>query len=159
MILPVIRPFYKCGKLFLFDSHMNFFQNYPIFIPFIAILSAEVVKFLVDVIRQRDKKRFLSSGGMPSGHSSFVTSLALVVAHREGIESTDFMIAAVLAIIVMYDAIHVRNEAGKHAAMLNKNFPPQLNEILLEESLGHTHWEVLGGAMWGTLVSFLLLMI
>ena len=133
---------------------MSLFVHYPIFVPFIAILSAEVIKFSVDLIKNRSKKRFLDSGGMPSGHSAFVSSLVVVVANREGIESTAFMIASVLAIVVMYDAIHVRNEAGKHAAVLNKNFSTDL-----EESLGHTHWEVLGGAVWGALVSFLLLMI
>lgn len=133
---------------------MDWLKNYPIIIPFIAILLAEVVKFTIDSIQDRAKKRFLNSGGMPSGHSAFVSSLVVVVAHREGIGSTAFTIAAVLAIIVMYDAIHVRNEAGKHAAVLNQKFSTKL-----EESLGHTHWEVLAGATFGALVAFLLLLI
>lgn len=133
---------------------MPWLENYPIIIPFIAILLAEVVKFTIDWIQDRSKKRFLKSGGMPSGHSSFVSSLVVVVAHREGIGSTAFMIAAVLAIVVMYDAIHVRNEAGKHAAVLNKKFSSNL-----EESLGHTHWEVLAGATFGAVVAFLLLVL
>jgi len=133
---------------------MLWFQNYPILIPFIAILAAEAVKFTVDWIQNRAKLRFLNSGGMPSGHSAFVSSLVVVVADREGVESTAFMIAAVLAIIVMYDAIHLRNEAGKHAVLINKNFSTDL-----EESLGHTHWEVLAGSIFGAVISFLLLLI
>jgi len=131
---------------------MAIFDQYPIFIPFISILAAEVVKFSVDLMQNRARRRFLKSGGMPSGHSAFVSSLTVVVAYREGIESTAFMVSAVLAIIVMYDAIHVRNEAGKHAAVLNKNLSTNL-----EESLGHNHWEVLAGATFGALVAFLLL--
>jgi len=128
---------------------MALFEHYPILIPFIAILAAEVAKFSIDLFQHRSKRRFLNSGGMPSGHSAFVSSLVVVVASREGIESTAFMIASVLAIVVMYDAIHVRNEAGKHATLLNKKFSTEL-----EESLGHTHWEVLAGALFGGVVAW-----
>lgn len=131
---------------------MPLLHQYPILIPFIAILAAEVVKFSVDVLSHRAKRRFLNSGGMPSGHSAFVAALVVVVANREGIESTDFMIACVLAIVVMYDAIHLRNEAGKHAIAINRHFATEL-----EESLGHTHWEVVAGAIFGATISFLLL--
>lgn len=133
---------------------MPLLHQYPIIIPFISILAAEVVKFCVDVIRHRDKKRFISSGGMPSGHSSFVSSLVVVVAYRDGIESTAFAIAAVLALIVMYDAIHLRNEAGKHAQKINEHFKTDL-----EESLGHNHLEVLAGALFGSVLAFILLYI
>jgi hypothetical protein len=134
---------------------MSFIHNYPIFIPFIAILAAEMVKVLVNVFRKRAKLRFLNPGGMPSGHSAFVAALVVVVANREGIESTLFMISAVLAIIVMYDAINLRGETGKHAKSINKHHP----EESLEESLGHNHWEVIVGAVFGAVVAFVLLMI
>ena len=65
------------------------------------------------------------------------------------------MISAVIAVIVMYDAINLRGEAGKHAKAINK-----LNhEAKLEESLGHNHWEVVAGATFGAVIAFLLLMI
>lgn len=128
---------------------MSLIQTYPIVIPFIAILSAEFVKMLVDIFRRRHKIRFLNSGGMPSGHSSFVSALVVTVAYREGMDSTLFMISAVVALVVMYDAINLRNEAGKHAKAINKNHKGSD----LEESLGHTHWEVLVGATFGALVA------
>lgn len=133
---------------------MPILHQYPIIIPFISILAAEVAKFCVDVVSQRDKKRFISSGGMPSGHSSFVSSLVVVVAYREGIESTAFAIAAVVALVVMYDAIHLRNEAGKHAKKIN-----ECHDSDLEESLGHNHLEVLVGALFGATLTFVLLYI
>lgn len=134
---------------------MSYIHNYPIIIPFIAILSAEVVKVLIDVFYKRAKIRFLNPGGMPSGHSAFVSALAVVVANKEGIDSTLFMISAVLAVIVMYDAINLRGEAGKHAKEINKLNP----KTKLEESLGHNHLEVIVGAIFGALIAFLLLMV
>ena len=80
---------------------MQIIHQYPIAIPFIAILLAETVKAVIDVFRKRGKVRFVKPGGMPSGHSSFVTALVVVVAYREGLGSTMFAISAVIALIVM----------------------------------------------------------
>ena len=132
---------------------MQFLHQYPIAIPFVAILLAEVLKALIDIVSKRGKIRFINPGGMPSGHSAFVTALVVVVAYREGVESTLFMISAVIALIVMYDAITLRNEAGLHAKTLNK-LKPGAN---LQESLGHNLWEVIVGAVFGAVVAFILL--
>lgn len=132
---------------------MPIFHQYPIIIPFIAILAAEVAKALVDIVSKRRKIRFINPGGMPSGHSSFVSALVVVVAYREGVGSTLFMISAVLALIVMYDAVNLRNEAGLHAKAINK-IKKGFN---LEESLGHTVWEVSVGAVFGGSIAFMLI--
>jgi len=135
---------------------MSFFQEYPFSIPFVAMLAADIVKTIIDLMMGRKRVRyFFRSGGFPSGHSAMVSALVVTMAHLEGLSSSAFTISAVFAIIVMYDAIHLRNEAGKHAEALNK-----LNSKLnLEESLGHTHLEVVGGASFGAFMAFLLLMI
>ncbi len=132
---------------------MQFFHQYPIAIPFIAILLAEMVKAVIDLIQRRGKIRFINPGGMPSGHSAFVAALVVVVANREGVGSTLFMVSAVVALIVMYDAVTLRNEAGLHAKTLNK----LKSGTKLEESLGHTVWEVIAGAVFGAIVAFILL--
>ena len=133
---------------------MVFLQQYPIIIPFIAILAAETVKVTIDLLTKRHKLRFVNPGGMPSCHSAFVGSLVVVVAYREGIESTAFMIAAVIALVVMYDAVTLRSESGKHAQSINRH-----HKSGLEESLGHNHWEVIVGAVFGAFLSFILLVI
>ena len=133
---------------------MNYLHQYPIIIPFIAILAAELVKVTIDIITKRHKVRFVNTGGMPSGHSAFVSSLVVVVAYREGIESTAFMIAAVIALVVMYDAVTLRMESGRHAESIN-----EFHKKDLEESLGHTHIEVVAGALFGAILSFILLVI
>lgn len=133
---------------------MAFLHQYPIIIPFIAILLAEVLKVTIDLLRKRSKPRFINPGGMPSGHSAFVGSLVAVVAYREGIESTLFMITAVVALIVMYDAVTLRHESGRHAEAINKH-----HQDGLEESLGHSVWEVTVGAVFGAGLSFVLLVV
>jgi len=133
---------------------MAILYQYPIIIPFIAILTAEAVKFVIDIATKRHKTRFINPGGMPSGHSAFVSALVVVVAYRDGIESTAFMISAVIALIVMYDAIHLRNEVGKHAKTINVHHSERL-----EESLGHNHWEVIAGALFGAILALILLVI
>ncbi len=127
-----------------------FINQYPLVIPFAAILLAEVVKATVDLIRRRHKIRFINPGGMPSGHSSFVSALVVTVANRDGIGSTAFMISAVVAVVVMYDAVLLRGQVGKHAKILNT----LAKGSHLEESLGHTLVEVIVGAIFGALVAF-----
>lgn len=61
-----------------------------------------------------------STGGMPSSHSAAVTSVATAVGIETGFDSPTFAVAAMLAGIVMYDASHVRFQAGQHAAVLNE---------------------------------------
>ena len=109
---------------------MAVLHHYPIVIPFIAILSAELIKVTIDFLKKRSRLRFIRTGGMPSGHSSFVGSLVAVVAYREGVESTMFMIAAVIALVVMYDAVTIRYESGKHARLINEKFDSKLEESL-----------------------------
>jgi hypothetical protein len=134
-----------------------FINQYPLAIPFLAILLAEVVKATIDLFRRRHKIRFINPGGMPSGHSSFVSALVVTVANREGIGSTSFMISAVVAVVVMYDAVLLRGQVGKHAKVLNKLVSSKGGKADLEESLGHTLVEVIGGAVFGSLVAFALL--
>ena len=109
--------------------------------------------------RRLDWHRLLGDGGMPSGHSATVTGLATATLLRFGAESFAFAVSAVLAIIVMHDAMGVRWQAGQHARTLNlllrrtgESIPP---EALLEELLGHTPLQVAVGALLGVGVAVL----
>ena len=142
------------GKIDIHKSTtMQFFQNYPVAIPFAAILLAEVLKAVIDIVRKRRKVRFINPGGMPSGHSAFVAALVVAAAYHEGVNSIAFMISAVLAVVVMYDAVILRQQVGLHAKAINE-LKTQGN---LEESLGHNLWEVIVGAVFGAVVAFILL--
>lgn len=103
-------------------------------------------------------KRCLASGGMPSSHSALVTCCATTTGMLYGFDSSMFAIAAVLAIVVMYDACNVRRQSGEQAKMINyilQNWAEMTPEILgmqVKVLLGHTPLQVVMGALLGLLV-------
>jgi len=107
-------------------------------------------------------KRMWETGGMPSSHSSTVTSLATAVGITGGFSSTLFAITAIFAIIVMHDAAGIRRAAGRQAGVLNKItkslqlLENKLHQENLRELLGHTHIEVLADALLGIAVAFVM---
>ena len=87
-----------------------------------AIVFAQLLKVPINFIitKKIDWSLLTSTGGMPSSHSAAVTSVAAAVGLETGFDSPTFAVAAMLAGIVMYDASHVRYQAGQHAAVLNE---------------------------------------
>ncbi len=122
---------------------------------------AQALKIIFSYDKKLDFKRFVGSGGMPSSHSSFVTSLTLAVGFVSGFDSVEFAISAVLAFVVMYDAAGVRRSAGQQAALLNKiadsilHADFQRTEKKLKELLGHTPIEVFAGAVLGAIIAII----
>ena len=72
------------------------------------------------VEKKLDWRRFFGSGGMPSSHTAFVVSLAIMVGVASGFDTPAFAIATVLAAIVKYDASGVRRETGVQGQVLNE---------------------------------------
>ena len=70
------------------------------------------------------------------------------------------LLAAGLALVVMYDAAGIRRAAGKMAVTLNKMmddiYKPEHTSTgeRLKELLGHTPFEVFVGSMWGIFVAW-----
>ena len=68
-----------------------------------------------------------------------------------------FALAAVFAVIVMYDAAGVRRAAGRQARVLNAMIEDlnrrELHPERLRELLGHTPFEVLVGALLGIVIA------
>ncbi len=95
------------------------------------------------------------SGGMPSAHSTFVIALATAMWLKYGPWSDEFMICLVFSIIIIYDAMNVRYQAGLHARVLNR-LTPNDGETL-NESMGHTPLEALVGGIIGFLTAVVLL--
>ena len=83
---------------------------------------AQVLKTIIHLIiyKKMDWQRLYGDGGMPSGHSATVSSLATMCGLSFGFGSVEFAITAVLAIIVCHDATGVRRETGRHAEILNE---------------------------------------
>ena len=139
---------------------MEILQNTCLISAVLAWAVAQLCKLLIELIAHHrlDWERLTGDGGMPSGHSATVTALAVAVLLQYGAASFQFAISAVLAIIVMHDAMGVRWQAGQHARTINElllklsDTPP---EQLLEEFLGHTPLQVACGALLGAAVAIL----
>lgn len=123
-------------------------------------LAAQVLKTVIHAIlnKEFDIHRLFGDGGMPSGHSATVSSLAMITALAYGTGSFEFAISALLAIIVCHDAMGVRLETGKQAMILNEIIDTfttltkkQLPEVKLKEFVGHTPVQVAAGIMIGIL--------
>ena len=121
-------------------------------------LIAQVLKTIINSILNKkfSLSMLFSDGGMPSGHSATVSSLATFSLLNCGPGSFQFAVTMVLAIIVCHDATGVRRETGKHAVLLNEiiesfellnsNKQP---DVKLKEYVGHTPVQVFAGITVG----------
>ena len=124
---------------------------------------AQLIKVILDLIllRKFDAKRFVSSGGMPSSHSSMVVACTVAIGKLYGIDTPVFALSTVFSAVVMYDACNVRRSAGDTARLVNQllahverltaeDFAEDLKEVM-----GHTPLQVLMGALLGVVVGLL----
>ena len=144
----------------------KFEYNYVLLTAVISWFSAQIIKTIIHLIRYRtfNPERLFGAGGMPSSHSALVCSATLAVSRKIGTNSVEFALMFILAVVVMYDAMGVRRAAGLHAKeinRINKTIEETANENkpeeykALKEYLGHTPFEVLGGALLGILISMI----
>ena len=126
--------------------------------PLCSWFVAQMLKVIINAVinRKLDWERLVGDGGMPSGHSATVSSLAMLALLRCGPGSFEFAVCAILAIIVCHDAMGVRLETGKQAQMLNEIVrtvevltKQDLPEVKLKELVGHTPIQVLAGITIG----------
>ena len=121
---------------------------------------AQVLKTIIDaaVNHAWDLERLFGDGGMPSGHSATVASLATICGLGCGFGSVEFAITAVLAIIVCHDAMGVRRETGKHAVILNELMKSLEagKPVDLKELVGHTPLQVSAGISLGIAMACLM---
>ena len=143
--------------------------NYALEAAILANMLAQIIKVPLRLILKREWRPSIifSTGGMPSSHAAFVTSLATAIAISEGFDSSLFALAFCFAAVVVYDAMGIRRHAGQHAAMLN-----QLIEDLTEsgglaifqdasyqkrfkELLGHEPLETFVGSLFGIFIAII----
>ena len=127
----------------------------------VSVSSWFLAQFLKTVIyaienKKWDWTRLFGDGGMPSGHSATVTSLAILAALTFGFDSFEFAVTGILAIIVCHDAMGVRLETGKQAVAINELLevfelihPNKISEANLKEFVGHTPIQVMAGILLG----------
>lgn len=144
---------------------VEMFTNPFLLISMFSWFIAQVLKTLIYFIinKKFDVHRLFGDGGMPSGHSATVTSIAVTSALAYGTGSFQFALSAILAIIVCHDAMGVRLETGKQAVLLNELVEAfealkikDLPEVKLKEFVGHTPIQVLAGILVGMVNAFVM---
>jgi len=118
---------------------------------------AQLLKLFLKSNHQKfNFKNLLAYSGMPSGHSAIVISLVTIIGLDQGTKSPLFAISAVLAIIVIRDALGIRRYLGQHGHTLNVLVKDLKNDNVLEEKyphllekIGHTPIQVLAGSLIG----------
>lgn len=129
----------------------------------LSLTLAQIIKVLTT--RPPDFRRFVGSGGMPSSHAAFVSTLTTLIGLKHGFNSDLFAVAAVFSLIIIYDAGGVRRAVGKQANVINHLLHHldlsklnQEKEILkkdLRELVGHTPVEVFAGILLGVTIAFI----
>lgn len=131
---------------------MDILRSYLFLIPLIVMVCSEITKTIIAYLRSGTwHEGIFKTGGMPSSHSAFVTSLLIIVERRMGIHSVEFAIAFVFAAVVWYDAVTLRHNVGLQAEVLNRL---QKWEHFTER-VGHSVKEVIGGILFGIVVTWI----
>ena len=156
---------YFCGILYRYETTIqrgnliltDLLENQILIASLLAWLSAQLLKVVLYAVVNREFRisRLFGDGGMPSGHSAAVTALAASSGLHYGLGSFQFAVTSILAIIVMHDAMGVRQESGKHTKIINELMEwldpesPLQPEEKLKELLGHTPLQVACGMLVG----------
>lgn len=138
---------------------------------------AQVLKTIIYALVNRELRweRMVGDGGMPSGHSATVSAMATASGIAYGVQSFEFAIASMMAIIVMHDAMGVRMETGKQGKVLNEMIEffrtegfveafkkndkmYEFWEASLKEFVGHTPLQVGAGCLLGILIACLMML-
>lgn len=129
--------------------------------PIVAFILAQGTKILLKSFHQKITWRnIFAYSDMPSGHTAVVVSLVVILGLRSGLSSPVFAAAFVYALIVITDAIGLRNYLGQHGKTLNILVKDLKEDEFLDKSyprllerIGHTPLQVLIGALVGALTS------
>jgi acid phosphatase family membrane protein YuiD len=125
--------------------------------PLITWITVGPIKFLINSVKARKWAfNLVGNGGFPSNHSAVVSSMATLIALREGIGHPAFGVAVTLCFIVIIDANSLRQHVGKQAAAINRIAKEDGGHTWLRERMGHTLVEIAGGLTTGIAIGHLI---
>jgi len=129
----------------------------------VSAVAAQVLKPFIDLIQGKGFNifRMLDTGGMPSSHTSVVTTLTVGVAAYEGVSSPLFGISLIISLYFIFEATGLRQEVGNQARVLNEIIDKvrethHFNAEELHELIGHTWAEVMGGFAVGLFIAWIM---
>tara|TARA_X000000950_G_C13553845_1_gene512695 strand:- start:164 stop:574 length:411 start_codon:yes stop_codon:yes gene_type:complete len=123
------------------------------FSPLFGYLFAGTLKFIIRSIKYgKIELRLMGMGGMPSNHTTIVTTPLTLIIINEGIDHPLVGLGMALLVIVIIDALDLRRKISKHAVIINR-----LNQSknFLRENIGHNIFEIIGGILTGILTGFI----
>lgn len=144
------------------DFIKGIYHNHVLIVTFFAWIFAQSIKVALGVLRTKkfDFRWFIGTGGMPSAHAAGSSALAMIIGFDYGFDTVLFALAAVFAVVTMFDAQGVRRSTGKQAGILNKilddmYWKGKIEEDRLKELIGHTPIEVFMGSIIGILLAII----
>jgi uncharacterized protein len=132
-------------------------------IPLLALVINQIIKLIIFLIKgEFSWSQIFSYGGMPSSHTALATSLLMTMGYFQGINSPEFAIALIMAIVIVKDAAGIRRKLGKQASIINhliKKLPAKegYKFPVLNERFGHTDTEILVGFLLAIATTYLLI--
>ena len=140
----------------------NITDNKILIITLVVWILAQTIKVVLGIARERrfNFRWFIGTGGMPSSHAAGATALAMTCGFDKGFDSALFALAAVFAMVTMFDAQGVRRSTGQQAELLNKiiediYWKGKFESNRLIELIGHTPIQVVVGSFIGFCMSII----
>lgn len=124
-----------------------------IIIPLFVGVITQCIKFIIETIKTKEiniLRLFDGMGGMPSTHSSLVSSLSTIIYLNYGINNPLTSIVIIFSLLIIYDSMGIRYESSKHAYILNRITNSNLND-----RLGHKPIETLLGVFLGIILTII----
>ena len=121
-----------------------------------SFITAEILKLILN----KDPKKYILGGGMPSAHTAMVVALTTAVYMQEGAD-TLFILTLMFAVIVVYNALGTRWLVGEEAKTINEMLKvlkknKKLKVRYLDVLRGRKPSEVFGGAVAGFIVTMVI---
>ncbi|MBI5037152.1 MAG: divergent PAP2 family protein [Candidatus Kerfeldbacteria bacterium] len=131
--------------------------------PILTMIVVQSIKLATDGIKGNFTiKGFMTTyGGMPSGHSAYVTALTTSVGFNYGVETPVFAVAVIFSLLVITDAMYLRRRidlVAKAANHIVATLPADQRSgfTKLETKIEHTFPQVAVGALCGFIIAYLL---
>ena len=115
-----------------------------------------ILKSVLTWIREKriNLKTMFTNGGMLSGHTAAVVSLASALYLETGF-SPVFILGVIFALLIIYDALRVRTIIGQQSCNTNKLMEHEKCVEKLDEQVGHKTSEVAASIVIGIVIPVL----
>ncbi|MBO4400389.1 MAG: divergent PAP2 family protein [Selenomonadaceae bacterium] len=122
-----------------------------ILLPFVAWAVSGSLKFLVNEIRYGAGKKLIGYGGLPSTHTTIISSAVFALGFSRGFETPEFSLGLSVLLLFVMDAHGLRRKIGSHAEVLNR----LQRKTILRERMGHSWLEIFCGLVLGAALGYI----